>query len=296
MVGVIIAGTSSSVIIPIITSIKGVSEKLKTILSLESVFDTFSIVIALIMIEAIANNELTNIASSFVQGTALSFFSAIGIGLLFGLFWSPWVERFKKYEFSYTATLGSLILLYAFTELLGSSGPISVFFAGIMLANSHLVFSSIYRGKKFEKMDQGISKTHSLFAFLIRVFFFVFLGIIVGIPDAKFMLIGFSIVFFILLSRIFYLNIFSYLGVVKFSEKEKRLFYAMVPRGLSAAVLGVVALSAGLAFGEDLVKIIFSVILFSIIFTTIGVFLMQKKSDAARDSIVEEIRLSTEFD
>lgn len=295
LTAVIIAGTSASVIIPIVVPMKGVSDKLKTILSIESVFDTFSIVIALIAIDFIANKGTNTAANGFIQEIMLSMFSAIAIGTIFGFLWAPLMPKLKKYEFSYAATLGAFTLLYAFTELSGASGALAVFFGGVMLANSYIVLKPLFPGKKTEKLDADISKTHSLFAFLIRVFFFVFLGMIVKLPNTSFLGIGLAITLLILVGRAIYIHVYSRTKLLDLSKKEKKIASIMIPRGLSAAVLSVIAFSAKVPLALEIMQIVFSIIIFSIIITTVGVFSLKAgKQTGDEKSDFEEIKVGGE--
>ncbi|MDO8634553.1 MAG: cation:proton antiporter [archaeon] len=292
--GIILAGTSSSVAIPILVSLPGISEKLRTILSVESVFDTFSIVIAIIFVDVVSKQG--EVPAGFFQLPLLQFFSAIAIGLLFGIAWSLIITRIKKFEFSYTATLGAFFLLYAFTELSGSSGALAVFFAGVMLANAYIIFGAMFPKRKQLPLDDDLSKTHSLFAFLIRVFFFVFLGIIVGVPEPLYLFLGLLITVLIIAARFSYLHFFLLARVVEANAKEKLLAGFMVPRGLSAAVLSVFALSSGLPMADKIVQTVFSVIIFSILATTIGVFVLrgrQKKEPEKKPLVFQEIRVTS---
>ncbi|MBI2597950.1 MAG: cation:proton antiporter [Candidatus Diapherotrites archaeon] len=287
LVGIIIAGSSSSVIIPMILSMKGISEKLKTILSIESISDNFSVVIALVMINHLGQGTQLS-ANGAVQGSLLKCFSAITIGIIFGLLWAPLISRLKKYEFSYTATLSAFILLYAFTEILGSSGAIAIFFGGIMLANAPLLFNSLFPEKKFEQLDEDLSKTHALVAFMIRVFFFVYLGMIVGLPKIEALAIGLAITLLIAAGRMLYISFFARRKMLEISELEKKVTIVMVPRGLSAAVLAVFALSAGVFRAQEIVQIVFSVILFSILFTTLAAYFLKSKKGAPVKPVIIE--------
>jgi len=286
LLAVILAGTSAAVIMPIISPMKEVSERLKTTIFIESISDNFSIVIALVMIAFLSSQQALPALNpeELLKGTLLQLFAGISVGLLFGFFWAPIINKLKKYDFSYTATLSVFILLFAFAELIGSNGAIAIFFAGIMLANAHIIFKSLFPENEFQQLDEDISKTHSLMAFLIRVFFFVFLGLIVGLPDSQYIIIGLIIVLLIVIGRAVYLQIFSALHLVSFTKQEKRLACVMVPRGLSAAVLGMYAFSSNVPGGEAIVQIVLSVILLSIITTNIGLFAFRPKRNPQKEN------------
>lgn len=279
LVAITLAGTSASVVIPTINSLSFVSEKLKTLLSIESISDTFSVVLALFIINFLKTQsvELGSVGI-LTQGVALEFLSAVSIGIIFGLLWGPFIGKLKKFDYSYAATLGALVLLFALSEVLGSSGAIAVFTAGVMLANAHILYKALFPEFKFDRLDEDISRTHELFAFLIRVFFFVFLGMVVGIPDASFFVIGFLIVLTIIGVRFIYVNAFIHFKLFSLTKKEKTLTYWMAPRGLSAAVLAIFVFSSGIPFGREMVEIVFSVIIISVVFSTIATFMLRDKN------------------
>lgn len=283
LVAMSLAGVSGSVVIPIITSLPSISERIKTMLSIESISDTFSMVIAIFLIDYMSTGKLVlDSVPALTQGIALELFSALAIGIIFGLVWGPFIGKLKKFEHSYAATLGALFLLFAFSETIQSSGAIAVFAAGIMLANAHTIYKALFPEFSFDRLDEDISKTHALFAFLIRVFFFVFLGIVVGIPEQRFLFVGLLITGVIVLLRFFYVNAFIRYNFITATEKEKTLMYWMIPRGLSAAVLSIFALSSGIALGHEMVQIVFSVIIFSVICSTIVAYMIREKTPAKK--------------
>ncbi|MDP2666962.1 MAG: cation:proton antiporter [Candidatus Diapherotrites archaeon] len=290
-IAIALAGTSASVVIPIVQSLSFVSDKLKTILSIEAISDTFSIVVALFMIDFLLSpgTPLSG-ADGVVRGVVLEFLSAISIGIIFGLVWGPFIGKLKRYDYSYAATLGALILLYAFAELFGSSGAIAVFTAGIMLANAHLIYHALFPEFTFGRLDEDVSKTHSLFAFLIRVFFFVFLGMVVGIPEIDYLIIGAATTAIIVGTRFIYINLFIRLKLLHFHGNEKMLTYFMIPRGLSAAVLAVFALASGVAYGEAIVQIIFSVIIFTILLTTLATFSLRDRGTKTNPEMLQPMK------
>src|SRR3989338_5936869 len=278
LVGLIIAGTSSSVVIPIMVSLR-VSDRIKSILSIESIADTFSILFALLLMEFLSG-EMELLPGTLLQAISSELISAIFIGGLLGFALASLIVRLRKHEFFYSALLGALLLLYVFAETFGANGALAIFSAGLIIGNAHVIQKAIFPRGHFEKMDRDVGRTHSLIAFLIRVFFFVFLGMLVGLPDTRFLLIGFIVVTVVLLVRIAYIHFLSKAGMVEFSLMEKRLASIIIPRGLSAAVLSTFAYSFNLPFAGEVVQIVFSIILFSIVFTTAGVFVSLRDTGA----------------
>ena len=302
LLGLIIAGTSSSVVIPTITKMKGIKEETKSLLSFESISDTFSIVIALILINLIAIKELN---FKFVNVLALeqstigpsfnvifnSFLSAIAIGIIAGLLLAPLVYRAKKMEFHYSLIIGLLFLIYAFAESISSSGAITVFVTGIMMANSEKILKTIIPDKNIVWL-QDVSQTHSLISFLIRSFFFVFLGAIVSISDFGALIIGITIALLVFSARIGYVKLLA--AKQKLPAFDRHVMSVMVPRGLSAAVLATIPFSKGIIEAQLFVDIVFTIIIASIVISTIGITLAQrelKKQDTSKPQKTKEAAL-----
>lgn len=272
LMGLIIAGTSSSVVIPTITKLKGIKDETKSLLSFESISDTFTIVIALILINLIGFNALA--FDSGLNTIFTSFLSAIAIGIISGLFLAPLIYKARKMEFHYSLTLAMLFLIYAFAESINASGAIAVFTAGIMFANSESILKTVIP-EKIISWEQEVSTTHSLISFFIRTFFFVFLGAIVSFTDIKGIIIGIIIALGLVLTRYFYVRAVT-IGQ-KLPVFDKNVMTAMIPRGLSAAVLATIPFSKGIAGTQIFVDIVFTIIIASVLITTLGITLAQNK-------------------
>ncbi len=305
--GIILGGTSSAVVIPIVTSLRRVSDRFRTILSMESVMDTFSFILAIVAIESLADEQFAVAQMGDVVGASLlSSLMAAAIGVLFGLAWYPVARRFERYQYSYASLLGAFILVYALHEISGVSGAVAVFFGGIALANAHYIYRTVaaqfldlrQKINKFTPLSENYSRTHSLVAFLIRVFFFVFLGLVVGIPQPRFLAIGFAITLAILLARLLYLGGLNRAGVLRFSEREQKLAIALMPRGLSQAVLAIFVFSKGVPGGETIAQIVFAVILFSIVAAAAGVYLRHPTAtdEELREPPLRELPLEEAMD
>jgi cell volume regulation protein A len=130
-----------------------------------------------------------------------------------------------------------------------------------------------YEGKGFE-MDDETKQFHALTSFVIRTFFFVYLGIIVSFQNINYILIGIIILLALLGVRYIAILISTYKG--NFERDDMQTMMVLMPRGLAAAIL---AIKFGPEFvdrympgSEGLFKdVAFVVILGTAIITTIGV-------------------------
>ena len=253
LLGCILGGVSSAVVIPIMSS-ANVKEDTKVLLTLESVLtDVLCIVTALILIEVLIGGNLDT--GDMIQQLLTSFVLAAFIAFLFGVLWLWVLKRLEGKPFSFMITIAALLVLYAMTEFIHVSGAIAALVFGLVLSNKDEI-ARILKIKGSFIFDEHIKQFHSEVSFLIRTFFFVYLGITfvfsIG-ADSFTNLAGFIpptiadnplSVFVLLMSIIFVgMLITRYIAAtitVKLqpeSKEDKAYIYAMIPRGLAAAVL-----------------------------------------------------------
>jgi cell volume regulation protein A len=109
--------------------------------------------------------------------------------------------------------------------------------------------------------------THNQLTFLVRSFFFVFVGLMATFGQIEYMIFGIVITIAVYVGRA---------GVVKavltkrFSKLDKSVTNSMIPRGLAAAILATYPITMGLPNAEAYPQMIFFIILSSVIITTIG--------------------------
>lgn len=182
MLGPMTAGTSSVVIIPLVSKL-GVNKEVEITLSLES---TITDVLNIVLVLAILQTYVSGLVD--IQQTAITIIEKFAIGAVLGaavgIIWIRILYLIRKEEYTYMLTLGMLIGCYAISEMLGGSGPLTALLFGLMLGNDREVFKVLR-----VKLDLGylseiknfVKQTQRELAFLMRAFFFVFLGLIYGI-------------------------------------------------------------------------------------------------------------------
>ena len=238
--GTILGGSSSIVVISLASRIK-VSEKCSTILSLESaITDVLCIVFSLIVIEMILKGTFVDL-STIGQSIVSRFSIGAVFGVILGVIWLGILKRIAKASYAYMLTLAVVLLAYALAEFLGGSGSLCSLLFGLMLGNE----KEVYRMLRIEKpanatVDVGLKRFESEVAFLLRTFFFVYIGLIVTIGSITTIIIG------VILSLILLLVRFGAVGIatVRCSElaKERPIMGVTLTRGLAAAVLATLPL------------------------------------------------------
>jgi potassium/hydrogen antiporter len=274
MMGAIVGGTSSAVVIPLVRQLN-MSDKSRTVLILESAFsDVFCIVFALAFIEAFELGSVN--VGNMVGQIFASFILATIMGLIGAFFWSVVLHRIRNIKNSIFTTPAFVFIIYGISELMGYSGAIAALAFGIGLANIDYLKSTAISNYFTRKPDSLNDTERILFGeavFLLKTFFFVYIGISIRLDDWVSILIGLLITFILFGIRIPIVRA----SMPKDTDKND-LYYmsGMVPKGLAAAVLATIPLQKGIPFGDYIMNITFSVILFSILFTSILIPLMEK--------------------
>ena len=277
MLGAALGGSSSAVAIPLVKQIS-IGEKSKTILILESAFSAIlCIVVALAIFESYKYGEF-RIGIIFGQVFS-SFLLASLIGLLGSIFWSMVLDKVRTINNSIFTTPAFVFIIYGFNEWLGYSGIISALAFGIGLANMDLLHNRWLR--KFTKrrptLLNPMEKTlFSELVFLMKTFFFVYVGISIKFESLISLLIGLGISVVLIILRIPIVRLSLPSDINNVSNKDRAFLSMMIPRGLAAAVLATMISQSGLKGSEGVSNIVFSVIFFSIIFTSVLVPFLEK--------------------
>ncbi len=283
MLGAALGGSSSAVAIPLVKQIS-IGEKSRTILILESAFSAIlCIVVALAIFESYKYGEF-RIGIIFGQVFS-SFLLASLIGLLGSIFWSMVLDKVRTINNSIFTTPSFVFIVYGINELLGYSGIISALAFGIGLANMDLIHNRWL--KKFsDKRPTLLNPTEkTLFSelvFLMKTFFFVYVGISIKFDSLISLLIGLGISVILIILRIPIVRISLPSDINNINNKDRAFLSMMIPRGLAAAVLATMISQSGLAGSERVSNIVFSVIFFTIIFTSVLVPLLEKSKGFRR--------------
>ena len=276
LLGVIVGGSSSAIVIPLLQGIdeKIISKDTKSFLSLESALtDALCIVVAIAILETLSLNS--NIGLPEIINQIISSFSiAVVFGMIFGLFWIKLLPMLEKYEFHYILTISMVFLIYSITEYFNGTGAISSLIFGIVLGNGKEI-GGMFKMKNVKNMTPTTNIFHKQIAFFIRTFFFVILGLIVSIKSIDMFLYGTLLTFILLLVRVIGSRIVIYNYKIEYTDKK--IISIMFPRGLAAAVLAPLPYIqykfANTVFFPD---IIFSVIVTSVIITTACIYYITK--------------------
>ena len=271
----IVGGSSSAIVFGLVRNIR-ISEETKSILSFESaVTDILATIIAFILFEAVlaGHFDLQTLQETIGRAIVVGLVLGFGVGI-------PWMyisTKLGNAQHGYMLTLSILFVLFFLANSFGESGALTALVFGLMIGNKrHL--SKILRFKlpRIERDDP----THNQLTFLVRSFFFVFVGLMATFGQIEYVIFGVVVTIAVFIGRA---------GVVKavltkrFSKLDKSVTNSMIPRGLAAAVLATYPITMGLPNAEAYPEIIFFIILSSVIITTIG--LGKSKKISPPDSV-----------
>ena len=293
LLGSIVGGGSSIIVIALIRKLK-VTEKIETVLSLESILtDVLCTVGAFTAINILLQEVNTEGVSTGIDlGAALSSVgTAFGVGILvglgFGVAWLVLLEKIKGKPNAYMLTLAMLFLTFVVATNLGGNGALSALFFGLMIGNSR----HIGRRIKFRttiSIDANVRHFHSQISFLIRSFFFVFTGLLFSFSSFTSVIIGIVLSFTFLGIRFIVIKMATVKSELKTYET---LMTVMFPRGLAAAVLASIPLTSGVPDSQVFPEIAFIVILTTIITCTIGVAILKKRTSSSSSTYKSERNL-----
>lgn len=274
MLGAIVGSTSPAIIVPLVRELKMRAES-KTILFLESALsDVLSIVVALAFITAYKLGQihigpvLGQIVSSFVLA------AIIGIGSAFA--WSILLNKVRNLRNSIFTTPAFVFVVFGVVETLGYSGYIASLAFGVTLGNIEL-FKLPFLEKFTPHEPISLNETEKVFfsevVFLLRTFFFVYVGVSIHLKDLWSVIFGLILTIVIFIVRIPAIR----LMVDKSTPRsDASLMSVMIPKGLAAAVLASIPLQQGIAGGETIQNVTYAVVLFSIMLTSLLVFLLDR--------------------
>ena len=271
----IVGGSSSAIVFGLVRNIR-ISEETKSILSFESaVTDILATIIAFILFEAVlaGHFDLQTLQETIGRAIVVGLVLGFGVGI-------PWMyisTKLGNAQHGYMLTLSILFVLFFLANSFGESGALTALVFGLMIGNKrHLSRILRFKVPRIEMDDP----THNQLTFLVRSFFFVFVGLMATFGQIEYVIFGVVVTIAAFIGRA---------GVVKavltkrFSKLDKSVTKSMIPRGLAAAVLATYPITMGLPNAEAYPQIIFFIILSSVIITTIG--LGKSKKITPPDSI-----------
>ncbi len=283
LLGVIVGGTSAAVI-PIISKGSSLSPQAKSLVTVESILtDPIGIILTLALINIVLLNQYS---VNFVISSVISSFSiSLVLGAVAGFIWIPIMGYLQKdrYEYSYAGALAAAFILFLAVQGLNGSGPIAVLVFGLMIANGEEIFKWFkYKNTSNFTMSAESRRFNNLITFFTSAFFFVYLGALVSFSNYIAIFTGIVVSVLLVLAR--FIGTPMALFKSQYQKEEIPQISTMVSRGMGAGVLATLPLAYGVPGTSDFINIIFTVILFTILFNSGSAFLFRKKKPLQTNS------------
>ena len=273
----IISCISPAVLVPIVYSLK-INERLQSISVLESaITDVISIILAIGILEVAKAGGISVVKFIGTNLISIVFISFV-VGFVGAIIWSILLEKIRKFPNSLTSTLAFIFILYGICELFGFNGPFAVLVFGLALSNSSKIPVGIIKRFGASRMSEFTAIEKKLFSeiiFLVKTFFFVYLGISIEFSHFPLLVSG-----LILTLIIFFIRLVIVKPIMSRSEsiRDLGLLAFIIPRGLATAVLAQIPLHMNLAPSLEydflsVLPVVNGVVLSSIILTAVLIFL-----------------------
>ncbi|MBU1681629.1 cation:proton antiporter [Candidatus Micrarchaeota archaeon] len=274
LLGAVVGGSSGAVVIALVER-SHIKKETKSLLTVESTLtDALVIITAVVLIGLITAGTVPSVGS--LVGLFLSSFTiAITLGIIAAFIWIFLMNRFEMHLYSYMLMLALLFGLFSLTEMVHASGGIAVFVFGVILGNA----KKLGKIAKIEWVNP-VSRTSRLFqeevTFFVRTFFFVYVGLLLSLNYFSPIVLGVSIaiVALVVLGRF----LIQKLILPDIPRKDQGIVVTMMPRGLAAAVVATLPLTAGIMI-PLFQEFVFTTILLTNIAATVGVFTFGRKDD-----------------
>lgn len=300
LLGSTLGGPSGAIVVGLVRQLR-ISESTKVVLTLESVLtDVLCVVSVLALVEFIRLGPLNGLTPAFGR-LASGFLVAVFTGFGVGIFWLVLLRFLTGKQYGFMLTIAILMVLYAVTEYLGGSGAVASLIFGLILGN-YEDFSSKLKLRSQFLADKQFKQFHNEISFVVRTFFFVFIGVTFALDVSSsvpvysalpllsetdgtmWLVVAGTIMMFAGIAGVRALVSHGTSTVIAATGRERRVLYAMMARGLAAAVL--VSLPFTVADFKDtssgyyqtlapykglFLNVAFLIIALTVIATTIGV-------------------------
>lgn len=246
MVGFMLGGTSGSIVTPIAKKI--MTTDMALVADLESTISGVYNFVFTFTVASILKNTL--VSPKLALSNLLAYFSiGVFLGILLGIIWINFSKKIWQKQVSYMMTLATLFILYGLADYAGGSGAVAGLVFGLILGNNKEISEVI----KTPSIGTGrfLKFSHEI-AFLIRTYFFIFLGIILKIPSNRLLWI-----FAVALAM-------ATFSVRLLAAKLLKLPHEMallIPRGLNEAVIASIVVGMGVISGDDIINLVGLVII-----------------------------------
>jgi cell volume regulation protein A len=180
--GSILGDSSSVVIMPALRMAK-LFPKLANVVNLESALtDVLCVVVTLACVRVGLSGYSDPGDVALTLGKAFGI--GLGIGVSAGLLAFLALKVLKRSSHAYPIILGSLIVLYVVIDYLEGSAALGILAFAVLVGNAPALAGVVGLSKR-ARLSQGVESTHDQITFIVKSFFFTFIGIMLPPPDSR---------------------------------------------------------------------------------------------------------------
>ena len=272
MLGTILGGSSSVVIMPALRK-AGLAPRISNLVNLESALtDVLSVVSTGAVIQLMVHSSEDS--SGGASQAAVTLFKSFGIGVALGGVTGMMVilvlRKLRKSSYAYPLTLGGLLVLYVLIDELQGSAALGILTAAVLLGNAPIISKGIGLAKT-ARLGSNVKGVHGEMTFIIKSFFFCFIGAMLGPRPGQSagdfaMLVAFGVVIGLVLFVARIPNVVVTMAGSPISGPARRLITVLFPRGMAAGVLAMMPYQAGIVGTRDLPVVVFAAVFTTILF------------------------------
>jgi Na+:H+ antiporter len=247
---VVLAPVSGAIVIPIAARI-GLRTEVRTTVVLEAALaDVLGVLGMALLAQFVGGGGLAGLVA---LGSLLAAASSVVVGVAAGLLWPRVLRGLGERRYVDVLTFGVALALWGIAEMVGASGPLAVLLFGLGLANEGALLArlGLRGGGVVTTARHAVRRLHGFIGeltFLVRTFFFVFLGVVVRFAHlpARRYFEALTVVALFLVGRWLVLSVLSARGILTLLPAERTKVWLVQPRGLVSAVLAIEAAHLGL--------------------------------------------------
>jgi len=250
VLGVVLAPISGAIVIPLAGKL-GLQEEVRTLMVLEAALADVLGVLGIVLTGKLITGG--GLAGLLALGSLLAALFSVLLAVTVGLAWPRLLRRLGDRRFVDVLTFGVALALYGIVELPGASGALAVLVFGLTLANEdHLLELLNMRVEPVGSVTRhAVHRLHGFIGeltFLVRAFFFVFLGVVVRFANLSGRSYAQALAIFVLFlaARWLALRVLKPGPLNAVSRADRRTLLLVQPRGLVTAVLAIEAAHLGL--------------------------------------------------
>jgi cell volume regulation protein A len=259
LVGVILGGSSSVVVMPAVTQAH-LPEAVANLVATESALTDILCVAGATSLLAVMVASAGSAANP-AESIGVTFGVGLAAGAMAGLVSIFSSRLLRSSVYAYPILLASLLGLYVIVDTWHGSGALAVLIFALLMGNLGLRLPG--DGPSLAgSLDSSTRLFHGQVTFIIKALFFTFMGAMLGRPSAQ-MALGIGIGLLLLVAR--GISVHLALKGSALGAAERGIVTVLVPRGLAAGVLATFPVTAGLAASDAIPEVVYAAVITTIV-------------------------------